>query len=271
MFVWPRFLSRGVRFWINLQYRWRSFIFTPYVIRKRICGVEFILEIDNLMSQGWYDRDHSWGELEWIRQHMLKPGMIVVDCGAHTGLTSCLFSRWVGESGRVFAFEANPTNYDYLRRNIRANGLNNVTAENAAVSNSDTTVRLHRHPNGAVCSPGTRNSMCVRGVSLDRYFEERRLWPDAIKIDVEGHEEEVLRGASSVLSRGVRMDIEIHSVLYPQDERAEKVARILALLPCEGRQCFIQPVVDGEIVPYRPAIHTPEYIAGLEVAHFFVA
>jgi len=68
-----------------------------------------------------------------IVKHMLKPGMITLDVGAHVGYYSKLFSGLVGKQGKVVAFEPHPTTYQLLVNNIRA--LSNVIPLEVAVAN----------------------------------------------------------------------------------------------------------------------------------------
>jgi FkbM family methyltransferase len=202
---------------------------------------------------------------------MLRPGMIIADCGAHTGLTACLFSKWVGAEGQVFAFEANPKNHKVLDRNIRNNNVENITSENLAVSKQEGVVIISDHGNSSISGASNKDGgVPVRSISLNDYFKNLEVYPNMIKVDVEGHEEEVLLGASEILKRGAALDLEIHSILFPANTRANKVARILALLPLSGRDCYIQPNVDGDILPYDPIVHTSSFIASFEVTHFFM-
>jgi len=58
---------------------------------------------------------------------------------------------------------------------------------------------------------GTPSEIAIPAVSLDEYAQQHGLWPDAIKIDVEGHEEQVLLGAKQVLGRAKLLVMEVHS------------------------------------------------------------
>ena len=66
---------------------------------------------------------------------MIKEGDIVIDIGAHIGYYTLLFSKLVGKTGKVFAFEAHPDNFTLLKQNVETNGYTNVVVENKAVSN----------------------------------------------------------------------------------------------------------------------------------------
>ena len=57
----------------------------------------------------------------------IKKGDVVIDIGAHIGYYTVLFAKLVGPKGRVFAFEASPTNFEILKKNVNVNGYQNVT------------------------------------------------------------------------------------------------------------------------------------------------
>ena len=66
---------------------------------------------------------------------LVDEGMNVVDIGANIGYYTLLAAELVGEKGKVFAFEPEPSNYDLLLRNVEINGYKNVTVVRKAVSN----------------------------------------------------------------------------------------------------------------------------------------
>ena len=61
----------------------------------------------------WFE----WESLVWVRR-LVRPGMTVLDLGAHIGYYTRIFSRWSVPSGTVLAFEPNPENLEVLRRNL---------------------------------------------------------------------------------------------------------------------------------------------------------
>ena len=111
---------------IQLQIRERSF--EPYVISAYCEGENFKFYVGNLTGREWYElEDHSfWPEMGFIRDHLIKPGGLIVDCGAHHGFSTILLARWTGPTGKVFAFEANPVNVSIVRANLELNGIANV-------------------------------------------------------------------------------------------------------------------------------------------------
>jgi FkbM family methyltransferase len=143
-------------------------------------------------------------EFEIIRRH-IRRGDIVCDIGANKGSFIYWLSRWVGD-GRVVAFEPQPDLARALADVCRATGLENVQVEAKAVysRSGDRELFLPRgHQPGASL---LRNSvqgqafttLSVPTVALDHYFDES----DAVallKIDVEGAELDVLKGAERIL------------------------------------------------------------------------
>jgi FkbM family methyltransferase len=135
----------------------------------------------------------------------LKPGDSFVDVGANIGWFSLLAAARVGPTGRVLSIEAEPSNIELLVRSSHANGFANVVAMSVAASDRAGAVLLQRlgGSNAAIftsaesAAPGDR---WVSAVSLDQLSS---LVPglDVMKIDVEGAELLVLRGAQDLIRR----------------------------------------------------------------------
>ena len=164
-----------------------------------------------------YEHDGYNERAEQIVAAFLDPGMVAFDVGANYGLYSLLFAKCVGE-GSVFAFEPEPWNFERLTRNIALNDASVVTPIRAAVFGTDGEVELNVYPReqhgwhtlgrpaievaGKPCPP--EGSVTVPAVMLDTFCSERGITQiDLLKIDVEGAELDVLRGAKSLLERGV--------------------------------------------------------------------
>lgn len=145
------------------------------------------------------------GEYEPLTTNLLskiiKNGSTVVDVGANIGYYTILFSRLVGDMGRVYAFEPESVNFSYLTKNIALNDLKNVISVKKAVSDKNETAKLYIHPD----NPGGHTlidcyddfkSISVDCVSLNEFLRGAKI--DFIKIDVEGAEPKVLAGAKEV-------------------------------------------------------------------------
>src|SRR2546421_9674382 len=198
------------RGWEKIRYNVQQWTFRPYRIKKEICGETIDLLIADPCAKSWYDRAHEWPELVWLKEHALQTDDIVVDCGAHHGLTTVLFSKWA-YTGKVFGYEAHPRNAEVARKNIANNRSHNAHIRHSAVGHSVGTVQISNHSNSAFLDDKDANGIHVPMVTLDSEFLS--LAPTFIKIDVEGQELNVLMGASSILQSRPKLDIEIHCSL----------------------------------------------------------
>lgn len=140
-----------------------------------------------------------------------KEGEVVVDIGASIGDYTLLASELVGEKGKVIAFEPNPHAYNLLLKNLELNNRENVLAHNFAVYSEDATIKI-----GAAKSSVMDSAFFVEG----RDFYECKACRcdsisasvDLIKIDVEGSEVHVLKGAKGILSKfRPKIIVETHS------------------------------------------------------------
>ena len=165
-----------------------------------------------------------------------KQGDIAVDVGAHIGRYTIISSKRVGPNGKVVAIEANPENFEMLKKNIQLNGLTNVTALNYAVnSKEEQESQLKLYLPGEEVGYTIYNTIMtnranpiedkfveVNAATLDNLLLQqqqqnggiRQKEINWIKIDVEGAEFEVLKGATNVLSKSkdITLLIEVHNL-----------------------------------------------------------
>jgi FkbM family methyltransferase len=138
----------------------------------------------------------------------LKPGMTVLDIGAHKGLYSLISAFKVGTSGRVFAFEPSPRELKRLKQHIRLNRYRNVSVFDFALGESEGSADLYvvqgtetgcnslRHPDVLQPVRSVRVSVKI----LDEVLREQKISAvDFVKLDVEGAELSVLKGAAQLL------------------------------------------------------------------------
>jgi FkbM family methyltransferase len=154
-----------------------------------------------------------------------KEGDTVIDIGAHIGRYTITSSKQVGDSGQVVAIEADPGNFQLLKRNIALNGLRNVLPLNYAVFSTRTRMKLYEQSASAkynsvmlTRAAKTKNYVEVDADTLDSILQLNEVnkvnW---IKIDVEGAEFEVLKGSAKTLSQeNLSLFIEIHNIEDPR-------------------------------------------------------
>jgi len=138
-----------------------------------------------------------------LLQRMLRPGMSVVDVGAHVGYFSVLMSRCVGKTGRVTAFEPDPDHFRLLCANVLVNACDQVEARRLAITNEKEQARLYRsrtNPGDQRLHPvAGRPSIAVACDSLDRQLGPAGL--DLVKMDCQGSEPRILKGMSGLIER----------------------------------------------------------------------
>ena len=147
------------------------------------------------------DRIHADLFLGFLRQ-----GMVAFDVGAHIGEYTVLFGSAVGSGGWVHAFEPDPRVLPFLRENVEINHLANVTVNGVALADRKAaesfTPRSDATASGLTrfSQPDETRTLPVPTTTIDAYVEENGIGAlDAIKIDVEGAELAVLKGAVRTL------------------------------------------------------------------------
>ena len=155
-----------------------------------------------------------------------KQGDIVVDIGANIGRYTLIASKRVGTNGKVVAIEAHPGNFEMLNRNIKLNRLTNVISLNHAVYSKETKVKLYVPDEESgytiyhtLMERTGKKFVEVDAITLDYLLLQLNgiregVGVNWIKIDVEGVEFEVLKGATNVLSKSkdIALLIEVHNL-----------------------------------------------------------
>jgi len=184
----PSFRGKGriVSHWLRTRGGQRSRILPG--------GLEIALDMsvpyEAMIWIGWEEHE----ELRALRR-LLHPGETFVDCGANIGLWSLVAAPLVWPDGRVVAFEPNPA----VAKRLTNAAVQSSVIEVHAVALSDEpgvlALAAGREHNLARLSSDGEHS--VTATTLDAVLERR---PDGIKIDVEGYELNVLRGAVGALA-----------------------------------------------------------------------
>lgn len=139
----------------------------------------------------------------------LRQGLTVVDVGANVGYYSLLAASRVGPSGSVYAFEPDPVSAERLSRTVRRNAIHQISVQEVGLGDSAGNIELfipvvegNRTP--TMVPHGHRNVVSVPITTLDTFCANRGIPRiDVLKIDVEGFEPDVLRGADRLLRSGL--------------------------------------------------------------------
>jgi FkbM family methyltransferase len=160
----------------------------------------------SILTEGiWEASDTHW----FVKA--VRPGDVVVDAGANIGYYTILASRLVGPTGRVYAFEPDPTAFEILRRNVRLNGADNVVAEQKALSNANTTLELFiasdNKGDDRIYQPKgeQRPSIKVPAVRMDDYLRGKVEHVDMVKIDTQGAEAVIIEGMAETIRANEQM------------------------------------------------------------------
>jgi FkbM family methyltransferase len=186
--------------------KWRRFtsvllrrLRISHLFRMRVGSISLVFHPAALTIRLWENPGRYDFDVGFFRAY-LRPGDTCIDAGANVGLLTLTASELVGDEGCVIAVEAHPRTYRYLRENLKLNRCTNVRACHAALAAAPGTLLFseeaeddirHVVPSG----PGLR----VPAVTLDSLTAAIDT-VHLLKLDVEGYECEVLRGADRTLS-----------------------------------------------------------------------
>jgi FkbM family methyltransferase len=209
----------------------------PSVVRSRL---GFKIEIRDY-------REHIQSYIYWLGRfepresavvrNLLQRGDWVIDAGANIGWFSLLASSIIGTSGKVFAFEPFGTTAEHLSRNLALNGASNVELHTIALSDSRGKAKLTMTESDNIGTASLFAAHSDKGEivdtgRLDEIVPKRRF--KLLKIDVEGAEPKVLRGAEKLLQAH-----QIENILFEVNEAAlrrggSSCAELIALVKSYG-------------------------------------
>jgi FkbM family methyltransferase len=226
-----------------------SFNFSPRTIEREVVGEKYQFYIGSVTGKSWYSSKIDLSkEMDFLKRHLVKPGTVVIECGAHHGAQSILLSRWVGPQGKVVAIEPMQENLSILRKNIKLNDLSNViVVEKAVGSPRDDKLSMARSSNASV-RPTGKHTIPVESITLDALADTLKIVPALLKIDVEGYEYEILEGSRSILATTPAVFIEVHTPTLQRYGR--KFEDLWNFIDRDRYDIFIQDEDFKEPVPY---------------------
>jgi FkbM family methyltransferase len=197
-------LNRGRVFKAILRYlKWQitSRLMPGEVIYEWIKGVRFVVRPrETGLVESIYTGLLEFEEMAFFL-HYVGSTDLFVDVGANVGIYTLLSCGVKGARG--YAFEPIPATYLRLSQNIRLNGLEDwVKFINAGVGDKPGTLYFtdrENVTNHVLRGAGKKDSLKVNVVTLDNILKDEK--PSALKIDVEGYEVPVLRGAKKILKK----------------------------------------------------------------------
>lgn len=197
----------------------------PKVRTLRFSGLsiaykEFTGELGNIKTV-FFDEDEDLP--------LPEKGAVVLDVGANIGLFTLFLVHKYGRSrfSEIHLFEPNPDTFERLKRNLAANGLEDLCrAHRLALSDRAGTVYMEAPRGYSVLSTiSDAGTVPVECKTLDAWRAETG--PESVdlfKVDVEGHEMPLLRGAPETLRRSRHLFIEVKSEHLPEFDALARAA-----------------------------------------------
>lgn len=158
---------------------------------------------------------------------------VIIDLGANVGYYSLKLSQ-KNENCKIIAIEPNPNTFKILSKNCELNNLQNIDLYNVAISEKNGTVELfqsetHSGTSSILSKSNSKNeSVLIKSMTLDKLLGNSYKKIDWLKIDVEGSELFVLKGATNTLKITNKIIIELHEKILNQNNQSSK--QIIELL-----------------------------------------
>ena len=202
----------------------------------------------------------------------LREGMTVFDVGANIGELTLIFSRFVAENGNVHAFEASSSAFERLKLVCRAAERRNVVLNHLALSDEKGSIKLHIYDtalssfNSQAARPLKNYGLDFQPIgveetpatTVDDYCERNKIERiDLLKIDVEGAELQVLRGARRMLkSKSIAcLTFEFGQTTFDMGNSPEQIEVFLKEMKYK-----IRNIIEGDpIFPGRQSVETARY------------
>jgi FkbM family methyltransferase len=189
--------GRLVNYWVNS--------ITNNDIRTRGVGEQGKIMCDVSVpyeAMVWLEREEQ-ADLEILKK-LLKPGDTFVDCGANIGLWTIFASEQVKKNGKVFSFEPNPHTFKKLQHNINISLCNNVYSKEVALGKESGKAYIncdfdHNESQISTLKKNIDTVVKVRIEKLDSLLNAKTI--TGLKIDVEGYELNVLKGAEKIINQ----------------------------------------------------------------------
>ncbi|MCW8806397.1 MAG: FkbM family methyltransferase [Ignavibacteriaceae bacterium] len=191
---------------INLELR-KKFTKNPIVINHGKYKFNYYGkgDIAEVLYHAFWDKLFS-DELSKIRDSV-KMGDIVIDVGGNLGFFVLILNELVGSSGKIYSFEPSNQLNQKLASTIKINNLKNVSIVNLALGDTEESTTLHYNPQqsglSSIVGDFENNSLLeeIKITTLDKFSQNISGRVSFIKIDTEGFEPKVLKGAKQLIKR----------------------------------------------------------------------
>lgn len=223
-------------------------------------GLILKLHLGDILFGGYLHLGESNPTEMYVLRKILSPNDVVVDVGAHLGWYALNSAQVIGKGGIVYAFEPNPSVAAWFSENCKLNGLTNVRLEKIALADKNGTTDFYVGGADSLGSlkldnakrsnlePVHRIKVPVR--TLDTYLKEAEIKTlKLMKVDAEGFDLEVLKGAEKILKKfHPYLIVEVFGLTWNTDVSRDK--KILDYLEKLGYKAYA--FVQGGLQRYNP-------------------
>lgn len=223
---------------------------------------------------GKYRKKHDAGGIAYMHS-VISAGDTVFDIGAHKAGYLYFMAKLTGSAGNVYAFEPQRALYNYLVKMKALFAWNHVMVEHLALSDNSGSTKLFIPVNKAdsTSSPGASivnpqpgkqivHTETIQTVSLDAYCQNNEINPTFLKIDVEGNELNVFKGAQQILVKHkpkILVEIEARHI---GKEQAIQTFRFLESIGYKGhfiRGVDLLPLSEFQFEVYQDTTNMKHY------------
>ena len=197
-------------------------------------------------------REEIWNKESYFFKSN-SPSPLIIDCGSNIGL-SVVYFKHLFPNSEILAFEPDPELLSYLSLNLESNSFSDINVIPKAVwtSNSKLPFLSDGADGGKVANQTT--DIFVDAVSLNQFLRKR---VDMLKMDIEGHELDVLQSCAKNLHNVCNIFIEYHSFR----NKKQNLSQILRLLEINGFRYFL----DSAKPRNRPFSYSSNELMDLQV------
>jgi FkbM family methyltransferase len=238
--------------------------------RERCC---FDFWLANRSGEQWYKEwfyqspDPTWELREFAP--LVQKGDRVLEIGCHHGFLTMMLSHCVGETGSIFAIDANPENVMIANAQIAVNGLGHRCAVKAyAGAAAPGKLKMEWRTNSHVVNAPSKNAASYEIEAITGDELDRRFGPfNVLKVDVEGFETEVLRGCSQLLKRNPTLLLELHPNFMKEYGYGASLDELWSLIGANQRTgtMVVRPHFDRSI-PFDPKRVPTDEISNVHLA-----
>ena len=251
----------------GLNYYARKHVLRRRHLVRKIHDYKLLLDLrDPGLSRDVAVRGSREEQLKYIIDRTVGPGDVILDVGANIGYYAIMLAKRVGSSGKVYAMEPEPRNFDLLQRNIRLNGADQIVeAFHIGASNVSGVEKLNvsRFSNlHSFLSDGDDSAngsdpgelVEVPMTDLSSFIQGKRR-VDMLRMDIEGYEVEVLTGLEEAIRDGSwtgNILFECHFPRYTQSHSMREPLKVL--LDCGYHARYMSSTDES-----KPRIRTKGY------------